>query len=198
MTGGFSVQCPCATAGPVFHAGIVRVFSASGDAYYGCVKGSTRRVYLWRFLSSDTTTAGGSIEQVRGRFVAAEASSESQYSSDRSSKVFDLRSGASYAIAVESAPIFGAPTGDPPTPGPFPLERFIRGPDGRAVRLYDTYSSSARMPTVTGQVLELVGFNNLRHQLATRSPGVIAPASLTYDGRKVTWTQNGLPHSASV
>jgi hypothetical protein len=91
-------------------------------------------------------------------------------------------------------------SGDPATPGPWPLEAFALGSDGRTARLYATFPAHPN-PSYdaarSGQVLDLIGFHRFRRQLAVSGPGGIAATSLSYRGHTVTWTQNGAPSSAS-
>jgi hypothetical protein len=174
--------------------GHVRVFRAS-DVVYGCVNGSESAWPLWQ----SSLRQSGSVAEVNGRFVAVRSRTSDQYEFDLSLDVVDLRSGRRYSIAWESEPLGGGVAGDPSTPGPWPIEAFVLGPDGRTIRLYDKLIAGASQysGTVVGQVLNVIGFHHLNRQLATSPPGAIASASLAYDGHKVTWTQNGSPQSAS-
>jgi hypothetical protein len=175
---------------------VVRIFSHSGDVY-GCVNGSTRRVWLWETQAESS----GSVTQVAGRFVAVNWMRGDQYEYDRYVDVVDLRSASSYSIAEVTEPISGTPEGNPPTPGPWPLDGFALGSDGRTARLYDTYAantSSMYNSAPVRQVLDLVGFHNYRRQLATGDPGAIMPGSLAYHDHTVTWTQDGAPRAVSV
>jgi len=175
--------------------GEVRVFRASG-VVYGCVKGSLSAWPLWRASRRQS----GSVAQVNRQFVAVDSRASDQYAFDASLRVFDLRSGRSYSIASESEPLSGGATGDPSTPGPWPVEKFVLGPDGRAVRLYERFTAAANdySGTVIGQVLDVIGFHKSARRLATSPPGGIAPGSLTYDGHMVTWTQDGTRRAASI
>ena len=172
----------------ILRRGLVRIFESSG-ALYGCLEGSVRIVEL-----------RGSVEQVAGPFVAEEGSQSDQYRYTASLEVVDLRSGRSYVVASLEQPIWGEASGEPQTPGPWPLEAFALGSDGRTARLYDTFSTNPNpsyKAAPTGQVLDLIGFHHLRRQLAVSGPGEIAATSLSYQDHTVTWTQNGATHSAS-
>jgi hypothetical protein len=171
----------------ILRRGVVRVFKTSG-AVYGCVEGSPRIVAL-----------EGSIKQVAGRFLAVEESQSDQYGFEASLAVVDLRSGRSYSVASLSQPMWGEASGEPPTPGPWPLEAFALGSDGRTARLYATFSTHPNPgdnASPSGQVLDLIGFHRLRRRLAVSGPGEIAATSLSYRDHTVTWTQNGAPRSA--
>jgi len=175
--------------------GEVRVFRASG-VVYGCVKGSSSAWPLWRPSRRQT----GWVAQVNRQFVAVDSRTSDQYAFDASLRVFDLRTGRSYSIASESEPLSGATTGKPSTPGPWPIERFVLGPDGRTARLYERFAAAANdySGTVIGQVLDVIGFHASTRRLATSPPGGIAPGSLAYDGHRVTWTQDGTRRAASI
>jgi hypothetical protein len=194
------VRCQHQRGRTIVRRGVVRVFKRGGTVY-GCVQGSKRAWALWETQNYLTQSKGGAVKQVAGPFVAVEASTNNQYGFEQSAAVYDLRSGASYAIAHVAGELAGPTSGEPATPGPWPLETFVLGPDGRTARLYDTFAPPPNPSTaapVTGQVLDLIGFHHLRRQLATSAPGGIARTSLGYDGHTVTWTQNGTPQSASV
>ncbi len=179
----------------ILRRGQVRVFRASG-VIYGCLNGSESAWSLWE----SGVRQNGSLGQVDGRFVAVQSTTSDQYEWDTSLDVVDLRSGGSYSIAGESEPLDGPAAGDPATPGPWPIETYVLGPDGRTARLYDTFipGAGAYSGTVVSQVLDLIGFHHVDDRLATSAPDGIAPQSLAYDGRTVTWTQDGSPQSASV
>jgi hypothetical protein len=180
----------------IMRHGVARVFSHAGDIY-GCVNGSQRAVWLWK-IQAETR---GSVTQVAGRFVAVDWMRDDQYEYDRAVVVVDLRTGSSYSIAEVTEPISGVPEGSPPTPGPWPLETFALGSDGRAARLYDIYganSGSIYGATPVGQVLDLVGFHHYRRRLATGGPGAIVPGSLAYRDHTVTWQQDGSSRTTSV
>jgi hypothetical protein len=183
----------------ILRRGVVRVFKTSSGAY-GCVEGSLRIVSLWGMGPEDWGVSGFPVKQVAGRFIAVQFSAESQYEYAAWVTVVDLRSGSSYTVASLSQPTDEEASGEPPTPGPWPLEAFALGSDGRTARLYDTFSTHPN-PSYeaarTGQVLDLVGFHHFRRQLAVSGPGVIAAMSLSYNNQTVTWTQNGAPQSAS-
>jgi hypothetical protein len=172
----------------ILRRGVVRIFERSG-AVYGCLEGSVRIVEL-----------GGSVEQVAGPFVAEEGSQSDQYRYTASLEVVDLRSGRSYVVASLEQPIWGEASGEPATPGTWPLEAFVLGSDGRTARLYDIFPKHPNPSydaVPSGQVLDLIGFHHFRRQLAVSGPGEIAAASLSYRDHTVTWTQNGAPRSAS-
>jgi hypothetical protein len=184
-----AVLCQRRHGDTILRRGIVRVFGSSG-AVYGCVQGSVRVVEF-----------GGSVEQVAGRFVAEEVSKSDQYRYEAWLAVVDLRSGRSYLVASLEQPMWGEASGEPPTPGPWPLEAFALGSDGRTARLYATFSTNPNPSynaAPTGQVLDLIDSHHLRRQLAVSGPGGIAPRSLSFRDHTVTWTQNGAPCSASV
>jgi hypothetical protein len=175
--------------------GEVRIFRASG-VVYGCVKDSGSAWPLWE----PSPRQSGSVAQVNRQFAAVESRTSDQYKFDVSLDVVDLRSGRSYSIASESEPLGGGVAGDPSTPGPWPIEAFVLGSDGRTVRLYEKFTAGASeySGTVVGQVMDVIGFHNFDRRLATSPPGGIAPGSLAYDGPRVTWTQDGTRHTASV
>ncbi len=158
---------------------------------YGCLRGSSRLVLLWDVQLEQT----GSLQQVAGRFVAVRTTLSNQYTFDEAVSVFDLRNGATYSIASLTAPLGGMSEGHPATLGPWPLERFVLGADGRSVRLYDTFAASV-MPT--GEVLDVIGYHRFRRRLATSASGAIMPTSLAYHGHTVTWTQDRSPRSATI
>jgi hypothetical protein len=174
----------------------------SGGAAYGCVRGSRHAWALWQASHNLYEARSGALTQVNGRFVAVTISSSSQYGASRELAVFDLSSGESYALASISEEEFGHRViGEPPTPGPWPLEASALGPDGRSARLYDTYAPSAGTDytaTATGQVVDLVGLHHFHRQLATSGPGAIVPSSLSYDGHTVSWSESGSPQAVSV
>jgi hypothetical protein len=164
------------------------------------VEGSLRIVELWQTEAGGYGGNAGSVKQVAGRFVAVEASQGDQYGFEESLTVVDLRSGSEYSVASLSQPIWGEASGEPATPGPWPLEAFALGSDGRTARLYATFSTHPNPSydaAPSGQVLDLIGFHHLRRQLAVSGPGEIAATSLSYQDRTVTWTQKGAPRSAS-
>lgn len=179
----------------VTRRGEVRVFRASG-VVYGCLKDSSSAWPLWSASRSQT----GWVAQVNRQFIAVDSRTGDQYAFDASLSVFDLRAGGSYSIASESEPLGGPATGNPSTPGPWPVEKFVLGPDGRTVRLYERFAAAANddSGTVIGQVLDAIGFHTAARRLATSPPGGIAPASLAYDGHRVTWTQDGTRRATSI
>jgi hypothetical protein len=185
----------------IVRRGTVRVFK-SGRVAYGCVQGSTHTWALWQATHNLYEARSGAVTQVSGRFVAVTTSSSSQYGALRELAAFDLRSGKTYSLASINEEEFGhRVSGEPPTPGPWPLEASVLGPDGRSARLYNTYAPSARSDytaAATGQVVDLVGFHQFHRQLATAAPGAIAPSSLSYDGHTVSWSQNGSPRTVSA
>ncbi len=194
------VGCERRRGHTILHRGAVRVYLSSGTAW-GCVQGSRSTWALWEPGGDGSPAVTGAVGQVAGRFVAVETSSGNQYGSNQALEVFDLRSGASYAIAGQQSPISGSPSGEPPSPGPWPLEAYALAGDGRSARLYDTFAANTTQgydARPTGQVLDVVGFHHFQHTLASAGPGQIAPASLTYRGDTVGWTQGGSPASASV
>jgi hypothetical protein len=92
--------------------------------------------------------------------------------------------------------MWGEASGEPPTPGPWPLEAFALGSDGRTARLYATFPTHPNpsySAAPSGQVLDVIGFHRFRRQLTVSGPGGIAPTSLSYRDHTVTWTQNGAP-----
>jgi hypothetical protein len=195
-----SVVCQHKRGRTILRRGVVRVFKRQGTVY-GCVNGSKRAWSLWETQNYLTQSKGGAVKQVAGPYVAVAASTNNQYGFEQSLAVSNLRTGASYAVASVAGELSGVTSGEPATPGPWPLETFVLGPDGRTARLYDTFAPPPNANTaapVTGQVIDLIGFHRFRRQLATSAPGGIARASLGYDGRTVAWTQNGTPQSASV
>jgi hypothetical protein len=212
------VACQHQAGRTILRRGAVRVFKQAGPEgalVFGCVKGSTRAVMLWEVgpeVAPGVTETAGSVRQVAGPFLAAEATTSNQYEYSQSIEVFDLRSGAHYPIAAVSEPI-----DEPAPPGAPRLERFVLAGDGRAVRLYGPPASATGTTGATGsegatgvtgapgttttpatQTLDLLGFHHLDRQLATGPPGSIAPASLAFNGTTVTWTQNGARQSASA
>lgn len=193
------VRCQHRHGHTILRQGVIRVFRAPGGVY-GCVKGRRNKVFLWQDHHKLGEYSSGSVSQAAGHFLAIQSSSGDQYAYDTSLEVVNLRTGASYAIASESEPISGPATGNPSTPGPWPIQAFVLGSDGRTARLYETFPASSTQGYNTppsGQVLDVIGFHHFRVQLATSQPGGIAPSSLAYHGHTVTWTQNGVPHSAS-
>jgi hypothetical protein len=183
----------------ILRRGVVRIFETSG-AVYGCVQGRPRIVELWETEAGGYGGNEGSVKQVAGRFVAVQFSHWDQYVSEESLAVVDLRSGSEYSVASVSQPIWGEASGEPATPGTWPLEAFVLGSDGRTARLYDTFPvhpNPSYDAAPSGQVLELIGFHRFRRSLAVSGPGGIAATSLSYRDHTVTWTQNGAPLSAS-
>jgi hypothetical protein len=206
------VACQHQAGRTILRRGAVRVFKQAGPGgalVFGCVKGSTRAVMLWEVgpeIAPGVVETSGSVRQVAGPFLAAEATTSNQYEYSQSIEVFDLRSGAHYPIAAVREPI-----DEPAPPGAPRLERFVLAGDGRAARLYGPPASATGTTGATGvtgapgtsttpatQTLDLLGFHHLDRQLATGPPGSIAPASLALNGTTVTWTQNGARQSASV
>ena len=158
--------------------GPVRIFRTQ-HGVFGCVK-SSRHAWL----------LGRSPAQIAGPYVAIKQSSSNQYAFQASARVTDLRSGNGYAIYSVYQPISGPYTG---TPSVWPAEAFVLGPDGRTVRLWDTGTM-----TPTGQVLDLIGFRHFARRLATAPPQSIAQRSITYNGRRVSWTKDGTRRSVAV
>ncbi len=176
-----------------FRRGKVRVFSRAGDVY-GCLIGDTRRVLLWVNLMEQQS----SVKQVAGRYVAVESIVNNQYTYARSLSMIDLANGAGYSIGSLNWPLGGESSGDPRTPGPWPLEAFVLGANGRTARLYGTFAAGASSSAhPTGQVLDVIGYRHFNRTIATTGASAISPASLTYNGREVTWTQDGAAHSAT-
>ena len=176
--------------------GAVRLVTVSG-ATYGCVVGSTRLWRLWeRIPGRRGPEEGGAVKEVKGRFVAFETGNSNQYESNEYLQVIDLRSGAEYVVAGEQAPIDGCATGKPPTPGPPALQAFVLGANGRAARLYETFTGCSTYPnvTVTGQAIDVIGFHGFHVSVARTAPGQIEPRSLAYDGGTVGWVQQGVDH----
>jgi hypothetical protein len=186
----------------ILHRGVVRLFKGSGTVY-GCLRGSRRAWQLWGVSGDPFQAMSGAARQVAGPFVAFLSESSNQYTRWRTLAVEDLRSGASYPIADWEEEMGIHVTAQPPTPGPWPLDAFRLGPDGRTARLYNTYvpptsALAESMASPAGQILDLIGFDDLQRQLATSAPGGIVSSSLSYDGHTVTWTHNGSVESASV
>lgn len=177
----------------ILRRGVVRVFRHSGNVY-GCVNGSTRRIWLWEILPETR----GSVTQVAGRFVAFDWLRDDQYEYDHYVIVVDLRTASAYSVAELTQPLTELPEGNPPTPGPWPLDGYTLGTDGRTARLYDSYVGTMFNQILVGQVLDLVGFHGYDRQLATGGPGAIIPKSLAYHDHTVTWTQDGSPRAMSV
>jgi hypothetical protein len=180
----------------------VRVFKRSGTVY-GCLIGSRVAQQLWTSSGDPFQAASGAVRQVAGRFIAFVSEGSNQYTRSRAVDVVDLGNGRGYTIAEIEEEMSLHVTGEPPTPGPWPLQTFVLGPDGRTARLYNTYvppTSALVQATASpaGQVLDLIGFNGLVRQLATSAPGGIPASSLAYDGHTVTWTHDGSSESASV
>jgi hypothetical protein len=74
----------------------------------------------------------------------------------------------------------GEASGEPPTPGPWPLEAFALGSNGRPARLYATFSTRANLSynaAPSGQLLAMIGFHRFRRRLAVSGPGEIAGTS---------------------
>jgi hypothetical protein len=194
-----AVVCQHRRGHTILRRGAVRVFKASGPIYptvYGCLEGSTRAVPLWEVVpgpgpSPDKT---GSVKHVAGRFVAVETSTSNQYEYNQALEVFDLRSGASYGISGVQEPI-----DEPGGMGAPRLETYVLADNGRTAALYATFAAAGTSSgsTPTGQLLEVLGFHDFHQVLATTGPNTIAPASLTFNGQTVSWTQNGEQHSAS-
>jgi hypothetical protein len=203
-----AVVCQRRRGHTILKRGVVRVFKAAGPIYpavFGCVKGSTRAVLLWEVTPGpgpgpETT---GSVKQVAGRFIAVETSTSNQYDYEQGIEVFDLRSGASYAITGMSGSVEEAAGLEPSRPQPPTEEAYVLAPDGRTAALYATYpapatASGSSSPTATGQLVEVLGFHDFHAVLATTGPNVIPPASLAFNGTTVTWTQDGEQRSASA
>jgi hypothetical protein len=206
-----AILCQHQTGRTILRRGAVRVFKQvgpEGALVFGCVKGSTRAVVLWEVgpeIAPGVVETTGSVRQVAGRFLAAEATTSNQYAYSQSIEVFDLRSGAHYPVAAVQEPI-----DEPAPPGAPRLERFVLAGDGRTVRLYGPPANATGRTGATGatgtststtaavQTLDLLGFHHLDRQLATSPPGSIAPASLAVNGDTGTWTQNGEQQSASA
>jgi hypothetical protein len=196
------VVCQRQTGHTILRRGPVRLFKRSG-AVYGCLMGHRSTWQLWASSGDPFEAMSGSVSQVAGRYVAFASRASNQYTYGRAVEVEDLGSGASYTIAEINEEMNIHVTGEPPTPGPWPLEAFRLGPDGRTARLYATYTPptaglAERSASPSGQVLDLIGFNGSRQQLATSGPGEIAPSSLAYDGQTVRWTRAGAAESAGV
>jgi hypothetical protein len=190
----------------ILRRGAVRVFRQSGpqgSLVFGCVQGSTRAVMLWEVgpeVAPGVVESTGSVGQVAGRFLTAEATTGNQYEYSQSIEVFDLRSGAHYPIATVREPI-----DEPAPPGAPRLERYLLAEDGRTVRLYGppinatgTTGDSSASTTAATQTLDLLGFHHLDRQLASGPPGAIAPASLALGAGTIAWTQSGEQHTASA
>ncbi len=201
-----AILCQRQAGRTILRRGAVRVFKQTGPEgalVFGCVKGSTRAVMLWEVgpeVAPGVVETSGSVGQVAGRFVAAEATTSNQYEYNQSIEVFDLRSGAHYPVIAVREPIDeGAPAWAPR------LERYLLASDGRTVRLYGPPANMTPPPGAPGadttpapQTLDLLGFHHLERQLATGPAGAIAPASLAVKGSTVTWMQNGEQLSASA
>jgi hypothetical protein len=158
--------------------GPVRIFRTL-HGVFGCVK-SSRHAWL----------LGGRPAQIAGPYVAVEQSSSDQYAFQASARVTDLRNGKGYLIYSVYQPISGPYTG---APSVWPVETFVLGPDGRTVRLWDTGTM-----TPAGQVLDLIGFRHFARRLATAPPQGIARRSITYNGHRVGWTEDGTRRSVTV
>jgi hypothetical protein len=194
-----TIRCQHLRGHTILRRGSVRVFTASGTVY-GCLAGRKLAWGLWESEHNLTQARTGSVRQVAGRFLAFAESFNDQYGFSQSLEVADLGNGATYTVAMlaESEGTIG---GNPPSPGPAPLEAFRLARNGRSLRLYDTFAPSAKpnfSAPPTGQVLDVIGFHHFERLLARSAPGVIEPGSLSYNGRTAAWTQNGVRRSARV
>lgn len=178
----------------VFSHHAIRVFRNSGNVY-GCLKGHTRRVWLWIKLPE----VRSSVKAAVGQHVVVQSVSSNQYAYGRSLQAIDLADGTSYWIASLASPLGGAPQADPASPGPWPLEAFSLGSTGLTARLYATFAPGAGSTSEpSGQVLDVIGPHDYDRTLARTSAGAITPTSLAYHGDEVTWDQDGVPKSAAV
>jgi hypothetical protein len=112
----------------------------------------------------------------------------------------NLATGTGYTDASAGGPIGGPPTGTPNALS-WPLDGFVLGPDGRSARLYDTYPANAETesnPSPNGELLDVIGPHHFKRILATAQPGTIDPSSLAFHGNTLTWTESGMPESATI
>jgi hypothetical protein len=181
----------------VLQRGTVRIFSITtgsvrrreySETGYGCLSGSRTAWKLWEFASDVNQT--DKVEQIDGPFIALHTTLTVNANLGESLTVFDLRNGTKYSIAS----IFDESVGPQP---PWPIAAYVLGPTGRSAVLAYTFGPGPMFNT-TGETLEMRSFHNYRRTLATAGPGTINPCSLSYSGHKVTWTENGTCHSASV
>jgi Protein of unknown function (DUF4232) len=178
-----------------YRHGSVRVFRRAFNVY-GCVLGSTRRVWLGVAGSPEQAN---SIASVAGHFVAFQSVLNNQYTYAQNLQVVNLADGTGYSVASLSWPIGGSPEASPATPGPWPIEAFALNAGGLTARLYSTFApGSGPSSQPDGQVLDVVGAHGYDQTLATTAAGAIAPGSLAYHGNTVSWTENGVAESADV
>jgi len=179
----------------IFRSGSIRVFRESHHVY-GCVRGHTRRVLLWVKVPEQQSSLQGSV----GHDIAVQSVLNNQYGFSQSLWVVNLLDGATYPIASYGGNVeTGTVSGNPATPGPWPLEGFAMSSKGLTARLYDTFAPGSGLAAEpTGQVLDVIGPRGYDRTLALTGPGAIAPASLAWQGSVVIWTQNGTPESAMV
>jgi hypothetical protein len=94
----------------------------------------------------------------------------------------------------------GEPSGEPATPGPWPLEAFALGRDGRTARLYATFATRAKPSynaAPSGQGARDDRLSSPPSPAGGKRPRRNLGDVLSYRDHAVTWTQNGAPRSAS-
>jgi hypothetical protein len=196
ILGVMAIACSSALARPTAHgltcarrpghtlrrAGPVRVYRHDGQEY-GCVRGSRR-----------TLPISGRIGQLAGVSVLLEQVTEDdQYAYVADGDVLDLRTGRQYRVYSEDEPL-----GGPWSLVPGLVDTVVLGANGDTARLYETPAPTGAVdsPPPTTETLDVIGHG--RRVLATGAPGSIDPGSVTFAGGVVTWTQDGISHSASV
>jgi hypothetical protein len=133
-----------------------------------------------------TTVESYAIHQILGRIVVVEATSSSQYAYTSALTVHDLRSRAAYTVARTCAMTGGGDCGI--------------GGDSAAPALLLTRAGRALALVLQGGQATVTAFSTLGHArpLDVGAPADIPPESLTLSGNLASWTNAGVPHSASL
>ncbi|MEA2194517.1 MAG: hypothetical protein QOG42_951 [Solirubrobacteraceae bacterium] len=133
-----------------------------------------------------TTVESYAIDRILGRIVVIETTSSSQYAYTRALTVHDLRSRTAYTVARSCAMTGGGDCGI--------------GGDSSAPAVLLTRAGRALALVLHGGRATVTAFSTLGHArpLDVGAPADIPPESLTLSGNLASWTNAGVPHSASL
>jgi hypothetical protein len=158
-----------------------------GTDLLGCVRPRGRVRVLASSSDQETTVVGYKVRQVAGAIVLLDSSYDSQYASDRSVSVSDIRTGREYRIARSCLRIDGSPCGGPRATA---AAAFVnrRGQAAAAIVLAGTDTTT------------IAGFSSRgkRRDLDSGPSGELPGSALELMGSTVSWTHSGGRRTATL